>query len=243
MDDLILMTSTFEAHLTLARRVFDKHAQANINFNAKKTVFSAKQIKFIGMLIDKDGVRIDERRCDVIRNWPVPKNAKQVKTILGSASYFRKFVRNFSSLVAPLRLLTLPDKQFHWGPEQQASFDKLKEILTSDTVLAYPRFTDLDKYPFIVMCDASKEGFGAVLLQKQPDNTERVIEYQGRATRKFERNASAFALEVSCLVQSLQWFHQFLSLGKFIIRSDHFSLSYIKNLKHSSNSKLLRYAL
>jgi hypothetical protein len=130
-----------------------------------------------------------------------------------------------------------------WGKEQEATFHALKDKLTSDNILVYPRFDQLDKYPFIVEVDGSRNGFGATLMQKQPDGTEKVISYQARATRSCERNATATSLELCCLVQSLQWFSQYRTLAKFILRTDHISLTYIKNLKHSSQSKLLRYAL
>jgi hypothetical protein len=128
---------------------------------------------------------MDPHRCDAIKNWPTPKNAKQVRTILGGATYFRRFIKSFAQLTAPLRNLTKLNVPFEWTEECETSFNALKAALTSDAVLAYPRFSQLDLFPFIITLDGSKNGLGATLLQKQPDGTEKVIIYSARATRSY----------------------------------------------------------
>jgi hypothetical protein len=188
----------------------------------------------LGFTFDETGVRISEDRAKVIQNWPVPQNARQVRTILGAADYVRKFVPNFSQLAFPLRQLTLQDVKFHWGSEQQQSFDQLKQHLLGDTILVYPNFSDLEKYPFLLLTDAARQGLGAVLMQKQPDGTERVIQYKARATTRVESAGSATQLELACLIQAL---------AKFAIRTDHVSLTHLKSMKNSTHGKLLRYAI
>jgi hypothetical protein len=137
----------------------------------------------------------------------------------------------------------LQDVKFHWGPEQQQSFDQLKQHLLGDTILVYPNFSDLEKYPFVLLTDAARHGLGAVLLQKQPDGTERVVQYKARATTRVESAGSATQLELACLIQALTWFSSILRLAKFIIRTDHVSLTHLKSLKNSTHGKLLRYAI
>jgi hypothetical protein len=124
--------------------IFSKYHQARIRFNAAKSQICASRVSYLGFTFDETGVRISEDRAKVIQDWPVPRNARQVRTILGAAGYVRRFVPNFSQLTFPLRQLTLQDATFNWGPEQQQSFDKLKEHLTGDTILVYPNFTDLE---------------------------------------------------------------------------------------------------
>ncbi len=243
MDDCALFTRTFDAHMRLLGAILSQYRSVHIHTNATKSLIVSPSIKYLGVVFNKHGVSIDEDRCKIIRAWAEPKNVSQVRSFLGGATYFRRFIKNFSILTAPLRKLTLNDADFVWGQDQRDAFQTIKDILCSDVVLAYPRFDNLAQYPFIVVCDGSKNGFGATLLQKQPSGEEKVIMYAGRATRSYEASGTATMLELTCLIQAIEWFHGFLSLAKFIVRSDHFSLTYIKNLKHSSHSKLLRYSL
>jgi hypothetical protein len=242
-DDLIIHTQNWSQHKKLMTDIFSKYHQARIRFNAVKYQICASRVSYLGFTFDETGVRISEDRAKVIQNWPVPQNARQVRTILGTAGYVRRFVPNFSQLTFPLRQPTLQDVKFHWGPEQRQSFDKLKEHLLRDTIHVYPNFSNLEKYSFVLLIDAARYGYGAVLAQKQPDGTQRVIQYKARATTRTEAAGSATQFELACLIQALTWFSSILRLGKFIIRTDHVSLTHLKSLKHSTHGKLLRYAI
>lgn len=129
------------------------------------------------------------------------------------------------------------------GPEQLETFHKVKEILTSETILGYSRFDDFQKNYFIVLCDASRRGYGACLLQCQPDGSKTTLKYRARATNRHKKLGSATALELGCLVQAARWFQSLLRLALFVIRVDHLALINLKSLKYSTNSKLIRYAL
>jgi hypothetical protein len=242
-DDLIIHTQNWTQHKKLMAEIFSRYDRARLRLNALKSQICASKVSYLGFTFDETGVRISEDRAKVIQNWPVPQNTRQVRTILGAANYVRKFVPNFSQLTAPLRQLTLQDVKFHWGPEQQQSFEQLKLHLLGDTILVYPNFSDLEKYPFLLLTDAARYGLGAVLLQKQPDGTERVIQYKARATTRVEQAGSATQLELACLIQALTWFSSILRLAKFVIRTDHVSLTHLKSLKSSTHGKLLRYAI
>jgi hypothetical protein len=242
-DDLIIHTQNWDQHKKLMSDIFAKYSQARIRFNSAKSQICASKVSYLGFTFDETGVRISEDRAKVIQNWPIPQNVRQVRTVLGAANYVRRFVPNFSQLTAPLRQLTLQDVKFHWGPEQQQSFDQLKQHLLGDTILVYPNFSDLEKYPFVLLTDAARHGLGAVLLQKQSDGTERVVQYKARATTRVESAGSATQLELACLIQALTWFSSILRLAKFVIRTDHVSLTHLKSLKNSTHGKLLRYAI
>jgi hypothetical protein len=146
-DDLIIHTQNWTQHKKLMADIFSKYDRARLRFNAIKSQICKSKVSYLGFTFDETGVRISEDRAKVIQNWPVPQNTRQVRTILGAANYVRRFVPNFSQLTFPLRQLTLQDVKFHWGPEQQQSFDKLKQHLMGDTILVYPNFSNLEKYP------------------------------------------------------------------------------------------------
>jgi hypothetical protein len=164
----------------------------------------------------------------------------EVRKFLGTVYYVRRHVPSYSSLVAPLTALTSPKAEFKWGLEQQQAFEKIKEILTSEPILGYPRFDDLEQNQFKVICDARRHGFGACLKQRQPDGTEKILEY---ATSKHEKLGGATDLELGCLVQAIRWFESLMRLAPFVVRVDHLALTYLTSLKYSTNAKLQRYAL
>jgi hypothetical protein len=136
-----------------------------------------------------------------------------------------------------------PNAESKWGPEQQKSYDLIKQTLASDTVLAYPRFDNLKDCPFVVICDGSKRSVGSALGQIQPDGTTRIIEYRARPTSKRESLGSATTLELIILIQAIRCHEPFLRLAPFVIGIDHVTLTFLRELKHNKNHKLLRYVL
>jgi hypothetical protein len=242
-DDLFLFTDGWEQHKALMKQIFDKYHVANLRFNGRKSQVCCPRVQYLGYQFDETGVRISDARAQIIKDWPPPKNVKQVRSFLGSINYVKRLVPRHAELTFPLRELLRPNAEFKWGPEQQKSFDLIKQTLASDTVLAYPRFDNLKDCPFVVICDGSKRSVGSALGQIQPDGTTRIIEYRARPTSKRESLGSATALELVSLIQAIRWHEPFLRLAPFVIRVDHVTLTYLRELKHNKNPKLLRYAL
>lgn len=129
-------------------------------------------------------VRISDARAQIIKDWPVPKNIKQVRTLLDPINNGRRTVPRYAESTYPLRELLRPNVEFKWGPEQQKSFELIKQTLASDTVLAYTRFNNLKDCPFVVICDSSKRSVGSALGQILPDGSTRIIEFRARQTTK-----------------------------------------------------------
>jgi hypothetical protein len=148
----------------------------------EKSQVCRPRVQYLGYQFDETGVRISGARAQIIKTWPTPKNVKQVRSFLGSINYVKRLVPRHAELTFPLRDLLRPDIEFKWGPEQQKSFDLIKQTLSSDTVLAYPRFDNLKDYHFVVICDGSKHSVGSALGQVQPDSSTRIIEYRARPT-------------------------------------------------------------
>jgi hypothetical protein len=149
-DDLLIFSRNWDRQLSLLQEILEKYHQANLRLNAAKSQVAATEVTYLGHTFDKNGVRISDSRAKVISEWPLHRNSRDVRKFLGTISYVRRHVPNYSSLVSALTALTSPKAEFKWGPEQQQAFDKVKEILTSEPILGYPRFDNLEHNYFIV---------------------------------------------------------------------------------------------
>jgi len=175
---------------------------------------------------------------EAVRNWPIPRNVKQVRQFLGFAGYYRRFVRGFASIARPLNNLLAghPTKakakssksakpaKFVWAEEQQHAFDDLKDRITHPPVLAYADFSR----PFKIHTDASKRGLRAALYQVDDDGEDRVIAYASRSLNAAEKNYPAHKLEFLALKCSVyNKFHDNLYGGKFQVMTDNNPLTYV----------------
>ena len=238
VDDILVFSSNFETHLEHLRQVFECLSKANLTLKPSKCKFAVKQVKYLGHIISEDGIKVDPDKTMAVSSFPVPKTVKEVRSFLGMCNYYRKFVKSYASLATPLTDLLQKDKQFLWTETCQASFDKLKEKLTSSPVLAY---ADMDK-PFELTCDASDSAIGHVLSQRDNENRLRVIAYGGRALSKTERKYHTTEKECLAIIHAIKNNDTYLSLNRFTIHTDHKALCWLQNTKHKSG-RLLRWAI
>ncbi|KAL5581546.1 hypothetical protein UlMin_013988 [Ulmus minor] len=139
--------------------------------------FWLDHVQFLGHAVSKDGISVDLAKIDAVSKWPTPTNVTEIRSFLGLAGYYRRFVEGFSTLAAPLTALTKKDRRYEWTDKCERSFQELKERLTSAPILVLPtNVTD-----FTVYCDASRIGLGAVLMQNG-----RVIAYASRQLKIHE---------------------------------------------------------
>ncbi|GBM28862.1 Retrovirus-related Pol polyprotein from transposon opus, partial [Araneus ventricosus] len=157
--------------------------KANLKLNPKKCRFFQKEVTYLGHVISAEGVKTDPGKIKAVVDWPRPDKIHDLRSFLGLCTYYRRFVKNFSTIARPLHKLTEAKSNFNWTDECEKSFNSLKQALTSSPILTYPR-TDKD---FILDTDASNEGIGAVLPQNT-GNEERVIAYFSKSLGKPERN-------------------------------------------------------
>jgi len=226
LDDVIIFGKSFNEMLMNLEKVFECFRSANLKINPKKCELFKKDVKFLGHVVSSQGVTTDPEKIAAVREWPIPHNKKQLRSFLGFCSYYRRFVRNFSSIAKPLYILTEDQVKFCWGEEQQHVFETLKQVLTSSPVLSFP-FGD---GKFILDTDASNIGIGAVLSQIQGEE-EKVIAYFSRVLNKAERNYCVTRRELLAIVDSMKFFRHYLLGRRFKIRTDHFSLKWLMSFK------------
>ena len=183
IDDLIVFSKTAEEHAQRLENVLQRLDQANLQLHPGKCEFARPRVKYLGYVLSSDGVSASADKVKAVKEYPVPKSARDVRAFLGLCSFYRRLVPNFAQVSKPLTTLTRKNQPFLWRAEQQEAFERMKDRLCTAPVLAYPNF-DL---PFILTTDASKLAVGAVLSQVQ-DGAERPIAYASRQMNTAERN-------------------------------------------------------
>ncbi len=226
LDDIIIFSKTVEEHLSRLKEVFERLRQAGLKLKPSKCCLLRKYVHFLGHIVSAKGLEVDPKKTECVSKWPTPRNPKELKQFLGLASYYRRFVLNFAHTARPLYRLTEKGRQWSWTTECEEAFCGLKAKLTSAPILVYPRF-DL---PFIIDCDASNNGLGAILSQKT-ENGEYVVSYASRTLTKAERSYSATRKEMLALVWAVRTFRPYLYGKKFKARTDHHSLKWLQSFR------------
>ena len=228
IDDIIIFSRTFDEHISRLEAVFKRLHKAKLKLKASKCFFIKDQIKYLGHIVSKDGIQTDPDKISTVVNWPTLTSVKEVRRFIGFAGFYRRFIKNFSSVARPLHnLLKVPEgqktAQFSWNLDQEESFIKLKKLLSSSPVLAFADFTK----PFLLHTDASGDGIGAVLYQEQ-DNKERPIAFASRSLSTSEKNYPAHKREFLALKWAISdKFRDYLYGAKFIVCTDNYPLTYI----------------
>ena len=163
LDDIIIFSPDAETHVQHLRKVFDALRTHELVCSKKKCVFDASSLHYLGHVVTDKGVTVDPDKVSIVREWPQPKTLQELRSFLGLAQYFRKFIQGFAAQVLPLTNLTRAGKFVsEWDPQCTAAFQGLKRDLTTAPVLRLP---DWDK-PFELISDASDFACGVVLLQE-----------------------------------------------------------------------------
>ena len=189
LDDIIVFSSTWEEHLARLREVFKRLRHAKLKLGAAKCTFAAKEVSYLGHRVTEEGLLPDPLLLAAIRDIPPPKTATEVHSFLGLAGYYRRYVKGFATIAAPLHALTRKDAVFHWSEDCQNSFDQLKARLTTSSITAFPDFSQ----EFRLYTDASTAGLGAILAQVR-EGKECIICCASSALNKAEKSYPAWRL-------------------------------------------------
>ena len=224
LDDITIFSTTFELHCQHVEIILDALRQANLMLNAEKCFFFLPEVKLLGHVINREGIQPDEDKIIKVRDYPVPTTIRQLRGFLGLASYYRKFIKGFSTIAKPLNKLLEKEALYLWTEEQQKSFETLKKHLISAPILRYPDF----EKPFYLHTDASGTGIGAVLAQKDDDNKEYAVAYASRSLNKAERNYATTEQECLAVVWAVEHFHQYIGTNHFVLITDHSALQWLR---------------
>jgi hypothetical protein len=215
-DDIIYSRS-WEDHLQHLTTVFEVLRVNQLYVRQDKCSFGQQRVNYLGHVIDRDGVAVDLDKIQVMLAWPKPQTLKALRGFLGLTGYYRKFIQNYGTIARPLTQLLKKDA-FGWNEEAEESFSRLKEAMIKAPVLALPDFSQ----QFIIECDASGLGIGAVLIQGR-----RPIAYFSQAHHGRNLTLSAYEKEMLALVTSVKKWRPYLLGHRFVIRTDHRSLKFL----------------
>lgn len=223
LDDLIIVSKDFPSHISALVRIAEEFRRANLTLNVDKSHFCVTEVKYLGYMIGNGGIRTDPEKIDAITRWPAPRSIRQVRGFLGLAGWYRRFIKNFSSLTFPITETLSSKRKFHWTPEADEAFELVKKRLTTAPVLINPDFSK----KFFVHCDASDYGIGAVLVQLDENGSERPVAYMSKKLNTAQRNYSVTEKECLAAVEAVKRFRCYLEMQEFEIVTDHSSLVWL----------------
>ncbi|CAA0810269.1 Uncharacterized mitochondrial protein AtMg00860, partial [Striga hermonthica] len=218
IDDILVYSRDIDQHKEHLRIVLETLRREKLYAKFSKCEFWLNRVAFLGHIVTSRGIEVDPNKIEAVSKWDTPRSAADVRSFLGLAGYYRRFIEGFSKIAQPLTNLTKKALRFEWSPRCEESFQELKRRLTTATVLSIPDPT----LEFTSYSDASKMGLGCVLMQQ-----ERVVAFASRQLKPHEQNYPTHDLELAAVVHALKiWRHYFYG-GKCEIFTDHKSLKYI----------------
>ncbi|XP_070677839.1 uncharacterized protein [Malus domestica] len=237
MDDFSVFGDSFDSCLHNLSLILKRCVETNLVLNWEKCHFMVKQGIVLGHIISEKGIEVDKSKIDLVRHLPSPTSVREVRSFLGHAGFYRRFIKDFSKIAQPLCRLLQKEVAFAFTKECTASFNQLKELLTTAPIIVPPDWS----LPFELMCDASDYALGAVLGQRK-DKRPHVIYYASRTLNDAQLNYSTTEKELLAVVFALDKFRSYLIGTKVIVFTDHAALKYLLT-KKEAKPRLIRWIL
>jgi hypothetical protein len=227
LDDIIVYAVTFDQHIERLDEVLTRVQSGGLKISSKKCHFIQKKVHFLGHVVAEEGIATDPEKITAVLEWPTPRNVHDVRSFLGTCSYYRRFIKSFAAIARPLHKLTEKTTPFHWNSDCETAFRTLQQSLTTAPILGYPDMKDL----FILDTDASGFGLGAVLSQSR-NGKEQVIAYYSKSWGKAKIIYCVTRRELLAIIQSVKHFHHYLYGIRFLVRTDHSALNWLLHFKN-----------
>ncbi|PKU62236.1 putative mitochondrial protein [Dendrobium catenatum] len=220
-DDILIYSYSVEQHLTHLRQVCEILKREQMYANPKKYTFLTNQVTFLEFIISSQGISADPEKVQAINEWPEPKSIRDVRSFHGLATFYRRFIRNFSTIVAPITDC-LKKGEFLWTTTATRAFEEIKKRMMEAPVMRLPDFSKV----FEVTCDASGIGIGGILSQEGHP-----VAYFSEKLNDTRQRYSTYDKEFYAIIQSLRHWRHYLLPQEFVIFSDHEALRYINSQK------------
>lgn len=207
VDDLIVYSQNPEEHLSHLKLVFEAMVKARLKAKPKKCELFKDSVCYLGHRVSKNGIEADDSKFEKVKSFPIPKSKTELQSALGLFNYFKGFVKNYSMIARPLQKMTGVNQEFQWMDNHQTAFEELKKQITSSPILAHPDF----EKPFCIEVDASKVGFGAVLLQKSDEDKKfHPIAFASEPTTVAQSRLSSPRLEAKAILWAVKHFRYYI---------------------------------
>ncbi|GJS28070.1 putative reverse transcriptase domain-containing protein [Tanacetum coccineum] len=190
IDDILIYSKSRKEHEGHLKLILNLLKKEELYAKFSKCEFWLSKVQFLGHVIDSEGIHVDPAKIEAIKDWASPKTPTEIRQFLGLAGYYRRFIEGFSKIARPMTKLTQKSVKFEWGEKAETAFQLLKQKLCSAPILALPEGNE----NFVVYCDASHKGLGAVLMQR-----EKVIAYASRQLKVHEKNYTTHDLELGAV--------------------------------------------
>eukprot|EP00066_Takifugu_rubripes_P011978 XP_011601244.1 PREDICTED: uncharacterized protein LOC105416325 [Takifugu rubripes] len=241
LDDILIFSESEEEHVQHVRLVLQRLMENRLFVKAEKCEFHTTSISFLGFVVARGQLSPDPAKVRAVMEWPTPSSRRQLQQFLGFANFYRRFIRDYSKVAAPLTRLTSTLLSFRWTPEAETAFNRLKGLFSSSPILTHPD----PSRQFVVEVDASDVGVGAVLSQRSGEDQKlHPCAFFSHRLSPAERNYDVGNKELLAVVLALQEWRHWLegATQPFIVWTDHKNLTYLRNAKRLS-SRQARWAL
>ncbi|GKE16939.1 reverse transcriptase domain-containing protein [Tanacetum coccineum] len=222
IDNILIYLKNKEEHEEHLKLILELLKKEELYVKFSKCEFWIPKVQFLGHVIDSKGIRMDPAKIESVKDWASPKTPTEIRQFLGLAGYYCRFIEGFSKIAKSMTKLTQKNVKFDWGEKEEAAFQLIKQKLCSTPILALPKGSE----NFIVYCDASHKGLGAVLMQN-----EKVIAYASRQLKIHEKNYTTHDLELRAVVFALKMWRHYLYETRCAVFTDHKSLQHILDQK------------
>jgi hypothetical protein len=243
LDDILITSKTIMEHKERLIKTFERLNQHGLKVRKDKCSFLQKEIKYLGFILNEEGRKPDPGKMKAIITMPSPKNVSELRTAMGTISFYSQFIPDMKALKVPLNNLLKKNMKFEWSKDCEKSFQMMKQYLESDLLL-----THYDpNLPITISADASQDGIGAVLMHEFTNGSKKAVMHISRSLSDTERKYSQIEKEALAIVYAVRKFHKFVYGRQFTLNTDHKPLLAIFGSKngisaHAAN-RLQRWAV